>query len=113
MDDTDTDVILSAKGLRHGLDRRFSTNAPVTLKAGEILKNAVRINELTPKKDTVDASYVLIGAAKNEKNEPYIVQFVVNRASNEVTSVDVLYSIGTKTEPAGSYPQRSRAYPLL
>lgn len=102
VDDTDTDVILSAKGLRHGLDRRFSTNVPVTLKAGEILKNAVRINELTPKKDTVDASYVLIGAAKNAKNEPYIVQFVVNRASNEVTSVDVLYSIGTKTEPAGS-----------
>lgn len=102
VDDTDTDVILSTKGLRHGLDRRFSTNAPVTLKAGEILKNAVRINELTPKKDTVDASYVLIGAAKNAKNEPYIVQFVVNRASNEVTSVDVLYSIGTKTEPAGS-----------
>lgn len=102
VDDTDPDVILSAKGLRHGLDRRFSTNAPVTLKAGEILKNAVRINELTPKKDTVDASYVLIGAAKNAKNEPYIVQFVVNRASNEVTSVDVLYSIGTKTEPAGS-----------
>ena len=102
VEDTDTDVILSAKGLRHGLDRRFSTNAPVTLKAGEILKNAVRINELTPKKDTVDASYVLVGAAKNAKNEPYIVQFVVNRVSNEVTSVDVLYSIGTKTEPAGS-----------
>lgn len=105
MDDTDTDVILSAKGLRHGLDRRLSTNAPVTLKAGEILKNAVRINELTPKKDTVDASYVLIGAAKNTKNEPYIVQFVVNRASNEVTSVDVLYSIGTKKEPAALLPE--------
>ena len=102
VDDMDTDVILSAKGLRHGLDRRFSINAPVTLKAGEILKNAVRINELTPKKDTIDASYVLIGAAKNVKNEPYIVQFVVNRASNEVTSVDVLHSIGAKTEPAGS-----------
>ena len=102
VDDMDTDVILSAKGLRHGLDRRFSINAPVTLKAGEILKNAVRINELTPKKDTIDASYVLIGAAKNMKNEPYIVQFVVNRASNEVTSVDVLHSIGAKTEPAGS-----------
>ena len=105
VDDTDTDVILSTKGLRHGLDRRFSTNAPVTLKAGEILKNAVRINELTPKKDTVDASYVLIGAAKNAKNEPYIVQFVVNRASNEVTSVDVLYSIGTKKEPAALLPE--------
>ena len=105
VEDTDTDVILSAKGLRHGLDRRFSVNAPVTLKAGEILKNAVRINELTPKKDTIDASYVLIGAAKNAKNEPYIVQFVVNRASNEVTSVDVLHSIGAKKEPAASLPE--------
>ncbi len=105
VEDTDTDVILSAKGLRHGLDRRFSVNAPVTLKAGEILKNAVRINELTPKKDTIDASYVLIGAAKNAKNEPYIVQFVVNRASNEVTSVDVLHSIGAKKEPAALLPE--------
>ena len=105
VDDMDTNVILSAKGLRHGLDRRFSVNAPVTLKAGEILKNAIRINELTPKKDTIDASYVLIGAAKNVKNEPYIVQFVVNRASNEVTSVDVLHSIGAKKEPAALLPE--------
>lgn len=42
------------------------------------------------------------GAAKNKNNEPYIVQFVVNRASNEVMSVDVLYAINAKTEPAGS-----------
>ena len=102
VDDTGTDVILSTKSLRHGLDRRFSINAPVTLKAGEILKNSVRVNELIPSKETIDASYVLIGAAKNEKNEPYIVQFVVNRASNEVTSVDVLYAVNAKTEPAGS-----------
>ena len=38
------------------------------------------------------------GAAKNKNNEPYIVQFVVNRASNEVMSVDVLYAINTKKE---------------
>lgn len=100
--DTGEEVILSKAGLRHGLDRRFAVNAPVVLRAGEILQNAIRINELTPKKDTVDASYVLVGAAKNKNNEPYIVQFVVNRASNEVTSVDVLYAINAKTEPAGS-----------
>ena len=102
VNDTDTDVVISAKALRHGLDRRFSVNAPATLKAGEILQNAVRINELVPKLDTVDATYVLMGAAKNKNNEPYIVQFVVNRASNEVMSVDVLYAINAKKEPAGS-----------
>lgn len=102
VNDTDTDVIISAKALRHGLDRRFTVNAPATLKVGEILQNAVRVNELVPKLDTVDATYVLMGAAKNKNNEPYIVQFVVNRASNEVMSVDVLYAINAKTEPAGS-----------
>ena len=107
VDDIDTEVMLSTKGLRHGLDRRFDVNAPVTLKAGEIIKNAIRINELTPDKDTVDASYVLIGAAKNEKNEPYIVQFVVNRATNEVTSVDVLYSVNAKTNVAEAIKKES------
>ena len=102
VNDTDTDVVISAKALRHGLDRRFSVNAPATLKAGEILQNAVRINELVPKLDTIDATYVLMGVAKNKNNEPYIVQFVVNRASNEVMSVDVLYAINAKTGPAGS-----------
>ena len=105
VNDTDTDVVISAKALRHGLDRRFSVNAPATLKAGEILQNAVRINELVPKLDTVDATYVLMGAAKNKNNEPYIVQFVVNRASNEVMSVDVLYAINAKTEPAALLPE--------
>lgn len=107
VDDIDTEVMLSTKGLRHGLDRRFDVNAPVTLKAGEIIKNAIRINELTPDKDTVDASYVLIGVAKNEKNEPYIVQFVVNRATNEVTSVDVLYSVNAKTNAAEAIKKES------
>ena len=102
--DTGDEVILSAKGLRHGLDRRFSVNVPVTLKAGEIIRNAIRINEFTPENAQVDASYALIGAAKNAKNEPYIVQFVVNRISNEVTDVDVLYAVNAKKEPGALLP---------
>ena len=105
VNDTDADVIISAKALRHGLDRRFTVNAPATLKVGEIVQNAVRVNELVPKLDTVDATYVLMGAAKNKNNEPYIVQFVVNRASNEVMSVDVLYAINAKKEPAALLPE--------
>lgn len=35
-------------------------------------------------------------------NEPYIVSFIVNRETNEVSSINVLYSMNTKTEPAGS-----------
>lgn len=50
----------------------------------------------------MEKTYVLIGVAKNQNNEPNIVSFVVNRSTNELTSVDVLYSINSKTEPAGS-----------
>lgn len=100
--DIDNDVIISKSALRHGLDRRLSILAPITLNVGDILQNSIRINEMLPKNPNVEKTYVLIGAAKNQNNEPYIVSFVVNRSTNELTYVDVLYSINTKTEPAGS-----------
>lgn len=102
VNDTDTEVMLSKRGLRHSLDRRLSIIAPVTENIGPIIKNSIRINELSPEFETIKNSYVLIGIAKNQKNEPYVVSFVVNRASNEVMSVDVLYAVNAKTEPAGS-----------
>lgn len=104
LEDTDTNVILSKNGLMHGLDRRFSAHAPVVLKAGEILKNAIRINELNPRTENIESTYILIGAAKNQKNEPYIVRFIVNRHTNEITTVDVLYAINVKKDQLGVYP---------
>ena len=92
-------------GIRHGLDRRFAVNAPVALHYGEILKNSVKMNELTPENEKISESYVLIGAAKNQNNEPYIVQFVVNRATNEIQTVDVLHAANTKKEPAALLPE--------
>lgn len=111
VNDTDTEVMLSKRGLRHSLDRRLSIIAPVTENIGPIIKNSVRINELSPEFETIKNSYVLVGIAKNQKNEPYVVSFVVNRASNEVMSVDVLYAVNAKKEPAGSSksPQLSTA----
>lgn len=98
VNDTGTEVMLSKRGLRHSLDRRLSIIAPVTENIGPIIKNSIRINELSPELDTIEKSYVLVGIAKNQNNEPYVVSFVVNRASNEVTSIDVLYAVNTKKE---------------
>lgn len=98
VNDTDTEVMLSKRGLRHSLDRRLSIIAPVTENIGPIIKNSIRINELSPEFETIKNSYVLIGIAKNKKNEPYVVSFVVNRVSNEVMSVDVLYAVNAKKE---------------
>lgn len=95
--DIDNDIVLSTNGLKHGLDRRFDVNAPVTLQAGEILKNSIRINELTPQKEEADASYVMIGAAKAGE-DIYIVRSVINRFSSELASMDVLYAVNAKKE---------------
>lgn len=112
--DIDTDVVLGTPGLRHSLDRRLEINALVTLQAGEILQNSIRINEMNPEKAEADSSYALIGAAQNAKGEIYVVRSVVNKFKSELTSMDVLYAISAKTESdlkikkenrAGAYPQ--------
>lgn len=96
--DTGDEVILSAKGLRHGLDRRLNENAPVTLMAGEILQNSIRINELTPQHPDADGSYVLLGVGKTEQGTLYLVRSVVNKYSKELSSMDVLYAVSAKKE---------------
>ena len=71
-------------------------------RVGDILKNAIQINELLPRYEHIKDSYILMSAAKNKTNEPYIASFVVNRYSNELVDMDVIYSVNAKTEPAGS-----------
>ena len=100
VNDIGADVILSKKGLAHGLDRRFKEIAPVTLQAGEIIQNSIKINELTPSKEEADASYVLIGVAQNSNGDRYIVRSVVNKFSSELTTMDVLYAISAKKSTA-------------
>lgn len=100
VNDINTDVILATNGLKHSMDRRTEVNGPVVVKAGEILQNSIRINELTPQKADAQESYVLIGAAQNNSGELYVVRSVINRFSNELSSMDVLYAINAKKESA-------------
>ena len=116
VDDIGTEVILATKGLRHGLrrtqDAQNETNYIVTLKAGEILKNSIRINELNPSKENASGSYVLIGTAQNKNGDLYIVQSVINQFNNELDSMDVLYAINAKKELAVLNAPRLTAKPL-
>ena len=96
VDDIDSDIILGTRGLKHGLDRRFSINALVTLQAGSVLKNSIQINELTAQKKEADSSYVLIGVATEGNGKLYVVRSVVNKFSNVLESMDVLYAINAK-----------------
>lgn len=99
--DSNKDVMISKDALRHGLDRRLEVLGPVEGKIGEILSESVEINELVPKKDIVDTSYVLVGAAQDERGADYTAYFIVNSITSELQSVDVLYSANAKKRPAG------------
>lgn len=54
---------------------------------------------MTPKYDKFNQSYILLGVAKDTKGTTYVVESVVNTASNELVSMDVLYSMNAKKEP--------------
>lgn len=105
VDDIDTGVIVPKRSLVHGLDRRMNTQAPVLVEIGNVLKNAIRVNELNPRTVNIKNAYVLIGAAQNQDGNLYIVSFVVNKYSNEVSEIDVLYSANAKKEPAALLPK--------
>ncbi len=100
VDDIKTGVIVSRKAIRHSLDRRLKINAPVVANVGSILKNSIKVNELINRNDNIEKSYVLIGIAKNKSNNPYIATFVVNKYTNKVQAIDVLYSVNAKKEAA-------------
>lgn len=104
VNDIGRDVLVGKKALAHGLDRRASTQAPVLAKIGDVLKNAVKVNELNPRSESINESYVLVGAARSEMGL-YVASFVVNQHSNEITSIDVLYAANAKKEPAALLPK--------
>lgn len=112
VNDIDADIVLATNGLKHSLDRRLGVNAPIVVNAGDIIHNSIRINEMTAQKNEAESSYVLIGAARNKNGDLYIVRSVVNRFSNELTSMDVLYAINAKKELDALNAPRLGAAPL-
>lgn len=104
VDDLGGNVIIGKDGVGHSLRREKggnpSENYIVAANAGPIIKNSILVNELTPKKDNATGAYVLIGVARDQHGTGYIVESIVNKFSNELESMDVLYSMNAKKELA-------------
>ena len=105
IDDIGEEVIVPKRSIAHGIDRRLKNIAPVLENIGEILKNAIRINELNTRSENITESYILIGAARSNNNF-YIANFVVSKYTGEVQDINVLYSANAKKEePAAFLPK--------
>lgn len=92
-------VIVSKNAIKHGLDRRTGLQGVVISKIGSVLKNAVLINEVTPRNQDASDHFILAGIGQNSFGR-YPTIFHVNRFTNEVEEMDILYSSNTKKEPA-------------
>ncbi len=97
-DDTGTDIRVGSRGLNHGLDRRVEVNAKASLVIGDLIKNAIKVNEVNSLSQGHEGDYVLLSCFSDETGV-YGVSIYVDRVSNEVTgmdSIDILYSVNGK-----------------
>ncbi len=94
--DIGRDILVTKDSLRHGLTRNAENTAKATLKIGDILENAVKVNELSPRKNTV-GGYVLIGMGIDKNGDYYPTRVVVNNFKiDDIEVLDVLYAAKTK-----------------
>lgn len=91
---TGTNIVVTAESLTHGLTgNRLSRNGPYVPQIGQILENAIKVNEINPKAvdestkgtrqekfrwDNVDHVDVYLGVAQYPKEAPYVIRFLVN-----------------------------------
>ncbi len=97
-DDANTDIRVGSRGLNHGLDRRVDINARASLIVGDLIKNAIKVNEVNSLSQGHEGDYVLLSSF-SDKTSVYGVSIYVDRVSNEVTgmdSIDILYSLNGK-----------------
>ena len=97
-----SDVVVSSSGIKHRGKKPHRENDMLYPVLGEVLKNAVPVNELAPrsgeKKDSkVNNTFVFLGAFAY-KNEicPVRIQVVQKNRIKKLDSIDVLKSLNTK-----------------
>ena len=96
VDDLGKYVTVGSKALRHGLDRRVKVNGAATAHIGDLLKQAIVINEANPKKEKHTNTYILLSVARDSNQENVYVRMVVNQSTGQLEDVTSLYALNTK-----------------
>ncbi len=96
VDDLGKYVTVGSKALRHGLDRRAQANSAVTAHIGDLLKQAIVINEADPKKENHTNTYILLSVARDSNQENVYVRMVVNQSTRQLEDITSLYALNTK-----------------
>lgn len=94
--DIDKNILVGKDALRHGLMRNSKDTAKVTTKIGDVLENAIKVNELKPRNNTL-GGYVLMGIGIDDKGNYYPTRIIVNNYEvQKIEPLDVVYAGRTK-----------------
>ena len=113
---TGRDIRVTSKGLRHGLQGknfRILTNARLGAIAGDLIKNAVPINKLTPNTDdpNVKSTYAMAAYVQDEIGHEYVAILTIDQRDEslvDIDLVDVLHSVNGRyrnSSRVGTKPQ--------
>ncbi len=100
--DIGKDILISMDSFRHSGHRITPSYADICMSIGDILENAVAINEMT-ESSHADKATILLGVAQDEENL-YFVRMLVDNRRWKLQEYDILYAItkrGIKKEDVG------------
>ena len=112
VDDVASNVIVGGDAIIHGFARDYETKAKIALQIGEYLKNAIKVNEIKPRRKEAVGGYVLLGYGRNDAGEHFPAYFVVETlkgGEQELIDYDTLYSFNGK-KIAGAVGTANRGF---
>ena len=104
VDDTNSDLKVSIESIRHGLTRKPDLNAIAALNIVGLAKNAVLINELSPREGAVGGN-VYLSAGKDSDNNLYFARLVTDKKNLAISEIETVYAINAKKESVAHYRQ--------
>ncbi len=110
---TSKKIAVRPSAIGHGLDRRTNV-AVVSGKIGELLQNAVSVNEMSSRSNVayVNKSYPMVAIASDETGAKYAVLLIVNDVEGKIPELvdlsvsEVLYSVNAKKEESAVHSTR-------
>ena len=107
--DTGNDILINRKGIEHGLYRKYEKNAVAYANIGDIIENAILINEHSAREGGAEGN-IYLGAGRYG-NELYLCRIITNE-ENSVEDLEVMYALNTKKESVAHYRLGIAAKPL-
>ena len=104
VDDTNSDLKVNVASVRHCLTRKPDLNAIAALNIVGLAKNAVLVNELSPRGNS-NGGNVYLSVGKDSDSNLYFVRMITDKRGRSIEEIETVYAISTKKESVAHYRQ--------